>query len=169
MDDLKYIGMDVHSATTTIAVQDSRGRLVMEATVATQAAALSDFLRGLRGRLWLTFEEGNWAAWLTQVLTPQVEKLIVCNPRRNASLKQGSKERPPRCASIGSLAAGQSAPARLSPGGRPADAPGTGPRLHHLRRRQHARDEPDQSTLSRARYSLLGIARLSAAFPPTLV
>ena len=32
MDDLKYIGMDVHSATTTIAVQDSRGRLVMEAT-----------------------------------------------------------------------------------------------------------------------------------------
>src|SRR5437763_111487 len=94
MDDLKYIGMDVHSATTTIAVQDSRGRLVMEATVATQAAALSDFLRGLRGRLWLTFEEGNWAAWLTQVLTPQVEKLIVCNPRRNASLKQGNKSDP---------------------------------------------------------------------------
>src|SRR5437764_14005903 len=94
MDDLKYIGMDVHSATTTIAVQDSRGRLVMEATVATQAAALSDFLRGLRGRLWLTFEEGNWAAWLTQVLTPQVEKLIVFNPRRNASLKQGNKSDP---------------------------------------------------------------------------
>src|SRR5437763_14829923 len=66
----------------------------MEATVATQAAALSDFLRGLRGRLWLTFEEGNWAAWLTQVLTPQVEKLIVCNPRRNASLKQGNKSDP---------------------------------------------------------------------------
>src|SRR5216110_2905190 len=94
MDDLKYIGMDVHSATTTIAVQDSRGRLVMEATVATQAAALSDFLRGLRGRQWLTFEEGNWAAWLNQVLTPQVEKLIVCNPRRNASLKQGNKSDP---------------------------------------------------------------------------
>src|SRR2546426_1738319 len=94
MDDFKYIGMDVHSATTTIAVRDGGGRLVMEATVATQAAALSDFLRGLRGRLWLTFEEGNWAAWLTQVLTPQVEKLIVCNPRRNASLKQGNKSDP---------------------------------------------------------------------------
>ena len=94
MDELKYIGMDVHSATTSIAVRDGQGRLVMEATVATEAAALSDFLRGLRGRLWLTFEEGNWAAWLTQVLTPQVEKLIVCNPRRNASLKQGSKSDP---------------------------------------------------------------------------
>src|SRR2546425_13352861 len=94
MDELKYIGMDVHSATTSIAVRDGQGRLVMEATVATEAAALSDFLRGLRGRLWLTFEEGNWAAWLTQVLTPQVEKLIVCNPRRNASLKQGNKSDP---------------------------------------------------------------------------
>src|SRR2546426_7364029 len=89
--------------------------------------------------------------------------------RSQCLLETRQQERPPRCASIGSLAAGQSAPARLSPGGRPADAPGTGPRLHHLRGRQHARDEPDQSALSRARYSLLGIARLSAAFPPTLV
>lgn len=94
MDDVKYIGMDVHSTTTTIAVRDSRGRVVMEATVATQAAVLSDFLRGLRGRLWLTFEEGTGAAWLSEVLTPQVEKLIVCNPRRNASLKQGNKSDP---------------------------------------------------------------------------
>src|SRR5207249_6702652 len=54
-------------------------------------------------------------------------------------------------------------------GGRRADAPGTGPRLHHLRERHHASDEPDQSALSCARYSLLGIARLSAAFPPSLV
>src|SRR6266704_514018 len=61
----------------------------------TTRSYVSPFLRRTCTAGWsLTFEEGNWAAWLTQVLTPQVEKLIVCNPRRNASLKQGNKSDP---------------------------------------------------------------------------
>jgi hypothetical protein len=39
----------------------------------------------------VTLEEGTWAAWLYDVLRPQVQEMVVCNPRRNALLKEGSK------------------------------------------------------------------------------
>src|SRR6202034_2528108 len=47
--------------------------------------------RGLRGGLWVTFEEGTSAAWLYGLLKPHVAKVVVCNPRRNALLKAGNK------------------------------------------------------------------------------
>jgi transposase len=36
-------------------------------------------------------EEGTWAAWLYDLIKPHVTELVVCNPRRNALLKEGSK------------------------------------------------------------------------------
>jgi len=45
----------------------------------------------LRGSLHVTFEEGSWAAWLYDLIKRHVTELIVCNPRRNALLKEGSK------------------------------------------------------------------------------
>jgi len=88
---VRYIGMDVHKDSTTAAVVDAQGKLVMEVTLRTEGSVLVDFLRGLRGRLQLTFEEGTYSAWLYTLLSPQVEKLVVCNPRQNALLKQGNK------------------------------------------------------------------------------
>src|SRR6202042_3674024 len=38
-----------------------------------------------------TLEEGTWAAWLYDLIKPHVTELVVCNPRRNALLKEGSK------------------------------------------------------------------------------
>jgi hypothetical protein len=49
MNDAKYIGMDVHQATISVAVRDSRGNLVMEAIVETKAETILQFIRGLRG------------------------------------------------------------------------------------------------------------------------
>jgi molybdopterin-guanine dinucleotide biosynthesis protein A len=40
----------------------------------------------------VTWEEGTWAAWLYDLLQPQVQHIVVCNPRRNALLKEGSME-----------------------------------------------------------------------------
>jgi transposase len=88
---VRYIGMDVHKDSTTAAVLDAQGNLLMEVTLRTEASVLVDFLRGLRGNLHLTFEEGTYSAWLYTLLCPYVEKLIVCNPRQNALLKQGNK------------------------------------------------------------------------------
>ena len=87
----KYIGLDVHQATISVAVMDASGKLVMESILETKAATLLQFLAGLRGNLSVTFEEGTWAAWLYDVLKPHVTHLVVCNPRKNALLKAGSK------------------------------------------------------------------------------
>ena len=90
--DVKYIGLDVHTEATTVAVRNSAGKLVMESIVETKAKTLVDLLDGLRGELHVTLEEGTWAAWLYDVIKPHVKKLIVCNTRRNALLKEGSKD-----------------------------------------------------------------------------
>jgi hypothetical protein len=88
---IRYIGMDVHKDSTTAAVRDERGELEMEVVLRTQARPLLDFLNGLSGTRYLTFEEGTYSAWLYTLLAPQVDKLIVCNPRQNALLKHGNK------------------------------------------------------------------------------
>ena len=91
MDSVKYIGMDVHKEAISVAVLNSSGKLVMECTIETKASTILDFLKGLRGSLHVTFEEGTWAAWLYDLIKPHVTELVVCNPRRNALLKEGSK------------------------------------------------------------------------------
>ena len=91
MNSVKYIGMDVHKEAICIAVLDSSGKLVMECTIETKASIIVDFLKGLRGSLHVTLEEGTWAAWLYDLIKPHVTELVVCNPRRNALLKEGSK------------------------------------------------------------------------------
>ena len=64
MDSVKYIGMDVHKEAISIAVLNSSGKLVMECVIETKAITILEFLKGLRGSLHLTLEEGTWAAWL---------------------------------------------------------------------------------------------------------
>ena len=49
MDSEKYIGLDVHQATTSVAVMDSTGKLVMECILETKAATILQFFAGLRG------------------------------------------------------------------------------------------------------------------------
>jgi transposase len=91
MNQEKYIGMDVHQATISVAVMDSSGKLIMECILETKAATILEFIQGLRGSLSVTFEEGTSAAWLHDLLKPQVKGLVVCDPRKNALLKAGSK------------------------------------------------------------------------------
>ena len=89
--DIKYIGMDVHKEAIVIAVQNARGHVVMESIVETKASSILQFIPGLQGELHVTWEEGTWAAWLYDLLKPHVHQVLVCNPRRNALLKEGSK------------------------------------------------------------------------------
>src|SRR5947208_9944614 len=70
---------------------DSRGKVVMESILETKASTILEFFAGLRGTLSVTFEEGTWAACLYDLLKPHVAKVVVCNPRKNALLKDGNK------------------------------------------------------------------------------
>jgi transposase len=91
MNQAKYIGMDVHQATISVAVMDSTGKLIMECILETKAATILEFIQGLHGSLFVTFEEGTSAAWLHDLLKPYVTNVLVCDPRKNALLKDGNK------------------------------------------------------------------------------
>jgi hypothetical protein len=79
MNQEKYIGMDVHEATISAAVKNAQGKLLMECVLETKAA------------LALTFEEGILAAWLHDLLKPDVSRLVVCDPRKNALMRDGNQ------------------------------------------------------------------------------
>jgi transposase len=91
MSQEKYIGMDVHQATISVAVIDGSGKLLMECLLETKATTIVEFIQGLHGTLSLTFEEGTSAAWLHDLLKPYVSRLLVCDARKAALLKDGNK------------------------------------------------------------------------------
>jgi len=86
-----YVGMDVHDATTTVHVQDGRGREVMTTTVPTTARSLVTVIKAIPGRVRLTFEEGIHATWLYDLMRPHVAELVVCDPRKNRLVVDGNK------------------------------------------------------------------------------
>jgi transposase len=88
---IKYIGMDVHQATIVLVVLNEAGKCVMQTIIETKGSTIVQFLRGLQGSLYVTFEEGTYAAWLYDLLTPYVDKLVVCDPRKNKLLPSGHK------------------------------------------------------------------------------
>ncbi|HEV2698263.1 MAG TPA: transposase [Terriglobales bacterium] len=91
MSQEKYIGMDIHQATISAAVMDAQGKVIMECLLETKATTILEFVQGLHGTLSLTFEEGTAAAWLHDLLKPHVSRLVVCDPRKAALLKDGNK------------------------------------------------------------------------------
>ena len=82
MTEIKYIGMDVHMAMTVIAVANNVGKVIAEAIVETKTRTILDFLKGQRGTLHVTFEEGTQAAWLYDLIRPHVACVVVCDPRK---------------------------------------------------------------------------------------
>src|SRR6516225_320161 len=91
MNQEKYIGMDVHAATISAAVKNAEGKLLMECVLETKAATILEFIQGLRGTLAVTFEEGTSATWLHDLLKPHVNRLVVCDPRKNALMRDGNQ------------------------------------------------------------------------------
>jgi transposase len=82
--------MDVHKATTVIAVLNSVGRVVAEGIIETTATAILDFIKSQRGTLYVTFEEGTQAEWLYDLIRPHVAEVVVCDPKKIAA-HQGKK------------------------------------------------------------------------------
>jgi transposase len=78
-----YVGMDVHQASIVIAVLNGAGKVVMESIVETGAETVRGFLKQLRGKVYVTFEEGTQATWLYDLVRPLVREVLVCDPRHN--------------------------------------------------------------------------------------
>ena len=87
----KYMGMDVHQAMTVVVVLDAEGKVILETMVPTEAAAIIRLVQSLSAPLHVTLEETTQAEWLWNVIRPFVAEVIVCDPRRNKLLSEGSK------------------------------------------------------------------------------
>lgn len=92
MGQTRYVGMDVHKEGIAIVVLNAQGKVVLEAVSETKTQTVLDFIKGIRGTVHVTVEEGTQAAWLYEVLRPPVAEVIVCDPRRNQLLSEGSKD-----------------------------------------------------------------------------
>src|SRR2546422_4162973 len=86
-----YVGMDVHQASIVIAVLNGAGKVVMESIIHTGAETVRGFLKQLRGKVYVTFEEGTQATWLYDLVRPLVTEVVVCDPRHNKLLQSGNK------------------------------------------------------------------------------
>lgn len=85
-----YVGLDAHKETIAIAVLDAQGKLVTRTVIETSTEAVRNFLRNLGGEIHLTFEEGNHAAWLYDLVAPLVRRVVACNPNHNRIQGSGS-------------------------------------------------------------------------------
>ena len=153
MTSTKYIGMDVHQESISIAVRNAAGKIVMECVIETKASMILQFFDGLRGDVHVTFEEGTWAAWLYDLLKPHVTKVIVCDPRRNALLQEGNQNDRGR-PEAGRTAAQQPTSLGLSRRPRPANLEGTGTQLSDHHPRSQPGDDPGEGHLSQLGHPL---------------
>ena len=93
MSNHMFVGADVHAVSTTYAVLNDSGKLVMEGVVETTAQGLITMVKSISGAVHLTFEEGTHASWLYGLLRAHVAELVVCNPRKNVSKKENKSDR----------------------------------------------------------------------------
>lgn len=86
-----YVGMDVHRASIVIVVLNGAGKIVMQSVIETGAERVRGFLKQLRGKVYVTFEEGTQANWLHEIVRSLVTEVVVCDPRHNKLLQSGNK------------------------------------------------------------------------------
>ena len=84
---MKYIGLDAHSKTCFFVVLNKRGKVVRKQRVNTNEENILAFVRSVKGKKRLVFEEGVLSQWLYLLLKDEVDELVVCQP----SERQGPK------------------------------------------------------------------------------
>jgi transposase len=73
----RYIGIDAHSASSTIAVVDGAGKRVRSYVVETNGQALIECMKTIPGKRHVCVEEGTQSSWLYEILTPHTEEVVV--------------------------------------------------------------------------------------------
>lgn len=73
----RYIGLDVHAASTTFAVVSASGKRLATHVVETNGQALVERLKTIPGTRRVCMEEGTQSAWLYEILSPHAEEVVV--------------------------------------------------------------------------------------------
>jgi transposase len=73
----RYIGLDAHARSCTLAVVGPSGKHIRTDVVETNGQALVEYLKLIPRPRHLIFEEGTQSAWLYELLDPHVDDLVV--------------------------------------------------------------------------------------------
>jgi transposase len=88
----RYIGMDVHAASCTLAVISEKGRKLKDFPVETNGQALVEAVRMIPGHKHLVMEEGLQSAWLYETLSPHVDELVVAGITQSRGPKSDKRD-----------------------------------------------------------------------------
>ena len=83
----RYIGLDAHASSCTVAVLGPSGRKLQCQVLETNAKALISFLQTIPKNRRLIFEEGTHSNWLYEVLAPHVQEIVVVAVRQSRGPK----------------------------------------------------------------------------------
>ncbi|MEN8183691.1 MAG: transposase [Myxococcota bacterium] len=85
----KYVGLDVHQAMTVGTVRTEGGRVIARRMIETSEESITEFFGAMGGAVHVAFEEGTQAQWLHDLLSPRVDRVIVCD--RRGEKRSGNK------------------------------------------------------------------------------
>jgi len=88
----RYIGLDVHAASCTIAVISQAGKRLKDFPVETNGQALVEAIRMIPGRKHLVLEEGLQSAWLYETLSPHVDEIVVTGVTESRGHKSDNRD-----------------------------------------------------------------------------
>jgi len=88
----RYVGMDVHAASCTLAVISEKGRRLKDFPVETNGQALVEAVRMIPGHKHLVFEEGLQSAWLFETLSPHVDELVITEITQSRGPKSDKRD-----------------------------------------------------------------------------
>jgi len=88
-----YIGIDLHSNTSTIGYMNEQGEYCGHRQVQTTPVNLINQIAAIPGQVKkCTLEQSNMAFWAAELLQDYVDELIVCDPRQNALITRGENK-----------------------------------------------------------------------------
>ena len=88
----RYLGLDVHAASCTLAVISQTGKRLKDLPVETNGQALVEAIRMIPGRKRLVFEEGLQSAWLYETLSPHVDEIVVAGITESRGPKSDKRD-----------------------------------------------------------------------------
>ncbi len=86
-----YIALDWAQSNMAIARMTKQSSEISVVEVPASVKELKGYLRRLKGRSILRFEETTTSQWLFTELKSSVDEILVCDPYRNKLLSEGAK------------------------------------------------------------------------------
>lgn len=88
----RYIGLDVHAASCTLAIVSGTGRRLRDFPVETSGQALIEAISAIPGHRHLIMEEGTQSAWLYETLERHVDEIVVASVPESRGHKNDARD-----------------------------------------------------------------------------